>query len=106
MSHYLGYPPGAAKPVEATNHRNGGSGSSGKTVLTDDGSLHIEVPHDRHDSFEPQLIGKHEQRFTGFDEKNVATYAHGMTVRALVHRFAPEKDRNMTNVVSYGSNIL
>ncbi len=80
MSHHLGYPPGAAKPAEATNHRNG---SSGKTVLTDDGALRIEVPRDRHGSFEPQLIGKHERRFTGFDDKIVAMYARGMTVREV-----------------------
>ena len=80
MSHHLGYAPGAAKPEEMTNHRNG---SSGKTVLTDDGALRIDVPRDRHGSFEPQLIGKHERRFTGFDDKIVAMYARGMTVREI-----------------------
>lgn len=80
MSHHLGYPAGAAKPEEATNHRNG---SSGKTVLTDDGPLRIEIPRDRQGSFEPQLIGKHERRFTGFDDKIVAMYARGMTVREV-----------------------
>jgi transposase-like protein len=80
MSHHLGYRPGAAKPEQLTNHRNG---SSGKTVLTDDGPLRIEVPRDRHGSFEPQLIGKHERRFTGFDDKIVAMYARGMTVREI-----------------------
>lgn len=80
MSHHLGYPAGAAKPEEATNHRNG---SSGKTVLTDDGPLRIEIPRDRQGSFEPQLIGKHERRFTGFDDKIIAMYARGMTVREV-----------------------
>ena len=80
MSHHLGYRPGAAKPEQLTNHRNG---SSGKTVLTDDGPLRIDVPRDRHGSFEPQLIGKHERRFTGFDDKIVAMYSRGMTVREI-----------------------
>ena len=80
MSHHLGYAPGAAKPEELANHRNG---SSGKTVFTDDGPLRIEVPRDRKGSFEPQLIGKHERRFTGFDDKIVAMYARGMTVREV-----------------------
>jgi putative transposase len=80
MSHHLGYRPGAAKPEQLTNHRNG---RSGKTVLTDDGPLRIEVPRDRDGSFEPQLIGKHERRFTGFDDKIVAMYARGMTVREI-----------------------
>jgi len=34
-------------------------------------------------SFEPRLIGKHECRFTGFDDKIVAMYARGMTVREI-----------------------
>ena len=44
LTHHLGYPPGGAKPDDMTNHRNG---TSGKTVLTDDGSLAIDVPRDR-----------------------------------------------------------
>ena len=80
MSHHLGYAAGADKPPSATNHRNG---KSGKTVLTDDGPLRIEVPRDREGEFEPRLIGKHERHFTGFDDKIIALYARGMTVREI-----------------------
>ena len=80
LTHHLGYPPGGAKPEEATNHRNG---TSGKTVLTDDGPLAIAVPRDREGSFEPRFIAKHERRFTGFDDKILALYARGMTVREI-----------------------
>ena len=80
MSHHLGYAPGQAKPDGAVNHRNG---KSAKRVLTDTGALAIEVPRDRHGSFEPKLIGKHERRFTGFDDKIIAMYARGMTVREI-----------------------
>ena len=80
LSHHLGYPPGATKPDDATNHRNG---ASGKTLLTEDGPLRVEVPRDRDGSFEPLLIPKHERRFTGFDDKIVAMYARGMTVREV-----------------------
>lgn len=80
MSHHLGYGAGQARPEGATNHRNG---SSAKTVITDTGSVRIEVPRDREGSFEPQLIGKHERRFTGFDDKIIAMYARGMTVREI-----------------------
>jgi len=80
LTHHLGYAPGAGKPEDTTNHRNG---TSGKTVLTDDGPLPIDVPRDREGSFEPQLIGKHERRFTGFDDKIIALYARGMTVREI-----------------------
>ncbi|WP_420874561.1 IS256 family transposase [Paraburkholderia tropica] len=45
--------------------------------------IRIEVPRDRDGSFEPLLIPKHERRFTGFDDKIVAMYARGMTVREI-----------------------
>ncbi len=80
LSHHLGYAPGGDKPAQAGNHRNG---STGKTVLTEDGPLRIDVPRDRQGSFEPLLIPKHERRFTGFDDKIVALYARGMTVREI-----------------------
>jgi len=80
MSHHLGYGPGQVRPEGVSNHRNG---SSAKTVLTDSGSVRIEVPRDREGSFEPELIGKHERRFTGFDDKIIAMYARGMTVREI-----------------------
>jgi putative transposase len=80
LSHHLGYAAGAPKPEAAQNHRNG---ASGKTVLTDDGPVRIDVPRDRDGSFAPVLIPKHERRFTGFDDKIVAMYARGMTVREI-----------------------
>ena len=80
LTHHLGYPPGGAKPEDATNHRNG---TSGKRMLTDDGPLAIEVPRDREGSFEPRFVAKHERRFMGFDDKILALYARGMTVREI-----------------------
>ena len=80
LSHHLGYPPGAPKPAPESNQRNG---SSAKTVLTEDGPLRIDIPRDRDGSFEPILIPKQERRFTGFDDKVIAMYAHGMTMREI-----------------------
>lgn len=80
LSHHLGYGPGEVKPEGVSNHRNG---ASGKTVLTGEGPLRIEVPRDREGAFEPLLIPRHERRFTGFDDKIVAMYARGMTVREI-----------------------
>jgi putative transposase len=80
MTHHLGYARGGEKPEDSSNHRNG---TSGKTVLTDDGPLALEVPRDRAGTFEPRLIGKHERRFTGFDDKVIALYARGLTVREI-----------------------
>jgi putative transposase len=80
LTHHLGYPPGGSKPDDRTNHRNG---TTPKTVLTDDGPLALEIPRDRAGTFEPRLIPKHERRFTGFDDKIIALYARGMTVREI-----------------------
>ena len=80
LTHHLGYPAGTAKPDEAGNKRNG---STPKSVLTDDGTVDIDVPRDREGSFEPVLIPKHERRFTGFDEKVLALYARGLPVREI-----------------------
>ena len=64
----------------AGNHRNG---YSKKTVLTDTGKLELDIPRDRRGSFDPQLIGKYQRRFPGFDEKIVSMYARGMSVREI-----------------------
>jgi transposase-like protein len=80
MTHHLGYRPGEARPEGQDNHRNG---TTAKTVLTDDGPIRVEVPRDRDGSYEPILIPKHERRFTGFDDKIIAMYARGMTVREI-----------------------
>jgi putative transposase len=50
--------------------------------------VRIEVPRVRDDSFEPQIIPKHARRFTGFDDKVIAMYARGMTVREIQGFFA------------------
>jgi putative transposase len=80
LTHHLGYAPGAPKPGAASNHRNG---TTAKMVLTDDGTVQIDVPRDREGTFTPVLLPKHERRFTGFDDKILALYARGLTVREI-----------------------
>ena len=104
LTHHLGYPPGAATPELTTNHRKG---TSGKTVLTADGAVAIEVPRDREGPFAPQLIGPHERRCTGFDDKVMALYARGLTVREipafLTETYAidvsPDRIRTVTDAI-------
>ena len=74
--------------ADTGNHRNG---TSGKTVLTDDGSVDLEVPRDREGTFEPQLIPKHARRFTGFDDKIRALYARRPRVREIQAFLAARK---------------
>jgi putative transposase len=64
----------------AKNRRNG---HSSKTVSGELGEFTLDTPRDRQGTFEPQLIGKHQRRLTGFDEKILALYAKGMTTRDI-----------------------
>jgi len=80
MNLHLGYQAGESKPAGQANERNG---VSGKTVITERGAVRVELPRDRDGSFEPILIPKHERRFTGFDDKIIAMYARGMSVREI-----------------------
>lgn len=52
-------------------------------MLTDHGALRIRAPRDRNGSFEPQIVAKRQTRWVGFDEKVIALYARGLTVRDI-----------------------
>jgi transposase-like protein len=69
-----------SKSAKRANCRNG---RSRKKVQGDLGPLEIEAPRDRQSTFEPQIVGKHQRRIEGFDEKILALYAKGMTTRDI-----------------------
>lgn len=78
MTHHLGYPPDGLPPED--NRRNG---TSAKTVQTDSGTMTVEVPRDREGHFDPVIIGKHQRRLPGFDEKVIALYARGLSTKDI-----------------------
>ena len=80
MAEHLGHTKHGPVTNLSGNTRNG---KSKKTLKGDFGELPIEIPRDRHGSFEPQLIPKHQTRWTGFDDKIISLYARGMTVREI-----------------------
>ena len=80
LTEHLGYEHGEVAPPVQTNRRNG---VSRKTVKSKDGAFELEVPRDREGSFEPRLIGKGQTRIDGLDEKIIAMYARGMSVRDI-----------------------
>jgi putative transposase len=61
LTHHLGYEKGDPVGRGTGNNRNG---SYAKTVLTEDGSVEIDVPRDRNGSFEPQIVAKGETAWT------------------------------------------
>ena len=80
MTERLGYDKHATVSNLTGNARNG---KSNKTLKGEFGELPIEIPRDREGSFEPQLISKHQTRWTGFDDKIISLYSRGMTVREI-----------------------
>ena len=44
---------------------NSRNGYGRKSVVTDTGSMALEIPRDRQASFDPQLIAKYQRRFPG-----------------------------------------
>jgi putative transposase len=72
-----------AAGASAPQPRNRRNGRSRKTVGGDLGEVTLSTPRDRNGTFEPQLIGKHQRRLAGFDEKILALYAKGMTTRDI-----------------------
>ena len=65
---------------DAGNHRNG---HNRKRVLTDGGSMDMEVLRDRLGSFEPRLVERYCRRLRDFDDKVISMYARGMTTREI-----------------------
>src|SRR5881392_3783184 len=80
LTHHLGYEKNDAEGRGSGNSRNG---ASRKTVMGDFGEVEIEVPRDRVGDFEPKIVGKHQRRFTGFDDKILSMYARGMSTREI-----------------------
>lgn len=65
------------------NSGNSRNGSTTKKLKGDFGEIELETPRDRSGTFEPKIVGKGQTRFTGFDEKIISMYAHGMTTREI-----------------------
>jgi putative transposase len=80
LTHHLGYEKNDPVGYGNGNSRNG---KSRKTLKSEQGEVEIAVPRDRQGSFEPQLVRKHQTRWDGLDEKIIALYSRGMTVRDI-----------------------
>src|SRR4051794_6787012 len=80
LTDHLGYEPHQEPPGGAGNARNG---STPKTLITDNGPVPIDTPRDRDGSFEPKMVRKRQRRFQGFDDKILALYSRGLSVRDI-----------------------
>jgi putative transposase len=80
LSDHLGYERGDPAGRGSGNSRNG---RSGKRVHTDVGTVHIDVPRDRNGTFQPAIVPKGSTRLRGFNDRIIALYARGLTVRDI-----------------------
>lgn len=93
MAHHLGYDRGNPMGRSGANSRNG---STSKTVTTDVGKVTVAVPRDRDNSFEPQIVRKHQRRLAGFDEAVVSLYAKGMTTGDIARHLSDVYDTSVS----------
>jgi putative transposase len=80
LTEHLGYEPHQEPPGGTGNARNG---STPKTLQTEHGPVPIKTARDRRGTFEPQIVRKGQRRFEGFDDKILALYARGLSVRDI-----------------------
>ena len=69
------------KGKKSQNIRNGHC--KPKTVKTKYGNIKIKTPRDRNATFNPLIIEKGQTRLTGFEDKCIALYAKGMSLRDI-----------------------
>lgn len=78
LTGHLGYVKGDPAGRGSGNSRNG---ITSKRLHTDVGTVDLDVPRDRNGDFEPQIVPKGTSRLKGFNERIIALYGRGMTVR-------------------------
>jgi transposase-like protein len=91
LDEHLGYDKHAQS--ESDNSRNG---VSLKQLQTEDGTIELSSPRDRDVSFEPQLVKKHQRRFTSMGDKILSLYAKGMTTREIQATFKEMYDADVS----------
>jgi transposase-like protein len=91
----LGYEPHRERQG-AGNTRNG---STPKTLQTEHGPVQINTPRDRDGSFEPRLVRKRQRRCEVFDERILALYPRGMSMRISRRAFA-SRDRSRSKAIA------
>jgi putative transposase len=80
LTDHLGYEPHQEPPGGTGDTRNG---STPKTLATEHGPVRIKTPRDRNSTFEPKIVRKGQRRFEGFDDKILALYSRGLSVRDI-----------------------
>jgi len=91
LEEHLGY-----EKHQQSSGGNSRNGLSSKRLQTEEGQFDVDIPRDRNSDFEPQLVKKHQSRFTSMDDKILSLYAKGMTTREIVATFKEMYDANIS----------
>lgn len=75
MDDHLGY-----ERHERSDGSNARNGIIKKEIITENGSINIEVPRDRDSNFTPVIVPKRKTRIDGLDQKILSLYAKGMSL--------------------------
>jgi len=80
LSAQLGYEPYEAKGRNSGNSRNG---KRSRTLRSSGGEVEIQVPRDRNGEFQPTLLEKHARHTNEIEEKVIALYSKGVSLRDI-----------------------
>ncbi|WP_316719161.1 IS256 family transposase [Terrisporobacter petrolearius] len=78
LDNHLGY-----EPYERTESSNSRNGSKPKMVRSQYGEFEIDVPQDRENTFEPQLVKKRQKDISSIEQKIISMYARGLSTRQI-----------------------
>jgi len=76
----LGYSKYDYANKETNNSRNG---YSKKNVVSSMGEIGLDIPRDRHNEFEPQIVKKNQTDISNIEDQVLSMYAKGMTTRDI-----------------------
>ena len=76
----LGYSKYDYEEKKTENSRNG---YTPKTVRSEYGEIDLNIPRDRNNEYEPQIIPKYQREITGIEGQIIALYAKGMSNRDI-----------------------
>lgn len=93
LTEHLGYEKHGDSRPALGNTRNG---TSSKRLKSTHGEVEIATPRDRHGSFEPQLVRKHQARLTRMDDQILTLYAKGLSTREIVETFKEMYDADVS----------
>jgi len=100
ISEHLGYDKHDPAGRSRENSRNG---TRSKTVLTEVGTVEIDVPRDRDGSFDPAIVRKRQRWLDGIDQIVLSLTARGLTTGEVAAHFADVYGATVSRTRSRGS---